>query len=85
MFCTGRVDASGVVDMRGSYEAPPGPDWSWRIELSMASADTLCMRMFNIDPQGLEELAVQSDYARDAQATSLDSVPMIANQSATQF
>ncbi|MDZ4811297.1 MAG: DUF1579 family protein [Pseudomonadota bacterium] len=80
MFCTGSVNASGDVDMRGSYAAPPGPDWGWRISLSMASADRLCMQMFNIDPHGLEELAVKADYLRDAQARSLDSGSTVANR-----
>jgi Protein of unknown function (DUF1579) len=27
MACQGTIDATGTIDLRGSYEAPPGPDW----------------------------------------------------------
>ena len=26
--------ASGTIAVRGSYAAPPGPDWGWRIEIA---------------------------------------------------
>src|SRR5688500_9674809 len=31
MACNGTVDDSGAIIVLGSYEAPPGPDWGWRI------------------------------------------------------
>ncbi len=65
LICSGGVNASGAVAVTGSYQAPPGPDWGWRIELSMPAPDSLCMRMFNIEPNGDEELAVQADFVRD--------------------
>jgi hypothetical protein len=65
LMCSGGVDASGAVAVTGSYQAPPGPDWGWRIELSMPAPDSLCMRMFNIEPDGSEELAVQADFVRE--------------------
>lgn len=65
MFCTGKAQEDGRAILRGSYAAPPGPDWGWRIEFSMPIADTLTLRMFNIDPNAIEELAVQADFVRD--------------------
>jgi hypothetical protein len=62
MPCTGRAEA-GVVDVRGTYAAPPGPDWGWRTRLS-ATPGTLSMVMFNITPDGHEELAVDAQYRR---------------------
>ena len=54
----------GIIVVRGSYPAPTGPDWGWRIELDLRLADQLQMRMVNITPDGQEMLAVQAVYAR---------------------
>ena len=56
--------ADGAVDVRGSYAAPPGPDWGWRITTRSVSASELQIVMHNISPEGQEDLAVQIDYAR---------------------
>ena len=61
MFCTGTASA-GVVNLRGSYEAPPGPDWGWSISIRCRSAGELQIVMHNISPEGQEDLAVQFDY-----------------------
>lgn len=63
MICTGTVDADGTLNVRGSYAAPPGPDWGWRTRLG-AAGDRLSMVMFNITPDGQEELAVEAEYLR---------------------
>ncbi len=63
MFCTGSV-AEGAVDVRGSYAAPPGPDWGWRITIRSVTPDELQIVMHNISPEGEEDLAVQADYRR---------------------
>jgi hypothetical protein len=55
-----------MVVVRGSYPAPTGPDWGWRIELDLRLADQLQMRMVNITPDGQEMLAVQAVYARSS-------------------
>ncbi len=62
-FCTGTA-AEGSVDLRGSYAAPPGPDWGWRIVIRSISANELQIVMHNISPEGQEDLAVQLDYTR---------------------
>jgi hypothetical protein len=33
MACRGAVGPDGAIDVRGTYAAPPGPDWGWRIVL----------------------------------------------------
>ncbi len=58
--------SDGIVVIRGSYPAPIGPDWGWRIELDLRLAEQLQMRMVNITPDGEEMLAVQAVYARAA-------------------
>ena len=63
MFCTGAASDGGAT-LRGSYEAPPGPDWGWRITIRSVSADELQILMHNISPEGQEDLAVQADLTR---------------------
>ncbi len=63
MACAGTVSDEGVIDLRGSYEAPPGPDWGWRIVVS-SSESGLEMAMYNVTPEGEEELAVRARYTR---------------------
>jgi hypothetical protein len=48
----------------GSYAAPPGPDWGWRIEIAAEQCKALRLVMFNIWPDGKEELAVEAAYVR---------------------
>ena len=63
LFCKGRVADDGVIHLLGSYEAPPDPDWGWRTEIRSAS-DSLTILMFNVSPDGVEELAVEGNYRR---------------------
>jgi Protein of unknown function (DUF1579) len=64
MSCRGAIDEQGEVNLRGSYEAPPGPDWGWRIVITPDAARELRLVMFNCSPEGAEELAVRADYRR---------------------
>lgn len=50
--------------MQGSYPAPEGPPWSWRIGISFAVEGELILTMHNISPEGVEELAVEGIYRR---------------------
>ncbi len=56
---------TGGVDVRGTYAAPPGPDWGWRIILTPADESRLRLTMHNITPAGLEEPAVEAFYRRE--------------------
>ena len=64
MPCSGPVSSDGVLRATGSYPAPTGPDWHWRIELSSPEPDRLLMRMYNIKPDATEALAVEASYSR---------------------
>jgi hypothetical protein len=64
MSCQGTLAQQGTIDLRGSYEAPPGPDWGWRIVITSPSDNDLQIIMYNCTPEGLEELVVQADYKR---------------------
>jgi hypothetical protein len=61
--CTGTA-ADRSAELRGSYAAPPGPDWGWRITIRSVSPDKLTIVMDNISHEGQEDLAVQIDYTR---------------------
>lgn len=62
--CTGSIQENGTIQVQGSYPAPPGPDWGWRITIAKHSDNELQMLMHNITPDGTEDLAVQADYTR---------------------
>jgi hypothetical protein len=63
MSCAGGA-ANGSAELRGSYEAPPGPDWGWIINIRSVSPSELEIVMHNVSPEGQEDLAVQLDYTR---------------------
>ncbi len=63
MACSGPASDDGTLTVRGSYAAPPGPDWGWRIDLT-PGGDTLRIVHHNVWPEGKEELAVDSSYTR---------------------
>ena len=59
----GTVDEHGCVSVLGSYEAPPDPDWGWRIEV-VPEGKSLRIIMHNISPDEQEVLAVRATYER---------------------
>jgi hypothetical protein len=65
MLCTGST-TDGSAELHGSYEAPPGPDWGWRITIRSISMTELQIVMHNIWPEGQEDLAVRIDYRRNS-------------------
>jgi hypothetical protein len=67
MAFQGTIESTGTIDLRGSYEAPPGPDWGWRIVINAPSDDNLKLVMYNLSPEGEEELAVEANYKRAQQ------------------
>jgi hypothetical protein len=63
--CSGPADGD-VVALRGTYAAPSGPDWGWRIDL-IPTAATLRVVMHNVFPAemgGQEAIAVEAEYSR---------------------
>jgi hypothetical protein len=65
MSFSGACDEDATVKVRGSYPAPAGPDWGWRIEVHPGAA-SWTLRMFNITPDGHEMLAVEAALSRAA-------------------
>ncbi len=64
LACEGTLDADGSISVQGSYAAPPGPDWGWRIGIRTGDGPALRVVMHNITPDGQEALAVEAAYAR---------------------
>jgi len=67
MALQGPGSSASTISLRGSYAAPPGPDWGWRIDLAPEEDGTLRLVMFNVWPEsegGKEELAVEATYTR---------------------
>jgi hypothetical protein len=64
MACRGTPGSNGEISVQGSYAVPPGPDWGWRTIIRPQENQSLQIIMFNIWPDGREELAVETDYTR---------------------
>lgn len=64
MICQGTTAEQGVITVRGSYAAPPGPDWGWQIDIVPGSNDTFQLVMYNILPDGDSHRAVEATYRR---------------------
>ena len=60
---SGTIDEQGAVDLYGTYEVPNHPDWGWRIVIG-APENTLQITMYNVSPEGAEDLAVQANYRK---------------------
>lgn len=64
MHMDGRLELNGRLDLFGTYPAPPDPDWGWRIVIDPHDAESFRLRMFNIAPQGPEQIAVDTLFRR---------------------
>ena len=53
-----------VFSVKGSYPAPPDPDWGWWIDIEPEDKDTFRMVMHNVSPEGRASLAVEARYTR---------------------
>lgn len=64
MPLVGPMGSEETLIARGSYSAPTGPDWGWRIALTPA-ADLIRVVMHNLWPDGsAEDIAVEAEYRR---------------------
>jgi hypothetical protein len=64
MTFRGEAYADGQLSAVGSYSAPEGPDWGWRIVVAANPGGGFALRMYNIPPDSGEELAVEAHWQR---------------------
>lgn len=66
MICEGALE-NDVISIKGFYPVPDHPDWGWRTEIDFQDENLFKFTMYNVTPEGVEELAVEAIYARSAQ------------------
>lgn len=55
---------NGVISTKANYTQPEYSDWAWRISLETTDENSFSITMFNIFPDGNEELAVDARFKR---------------------
>jgi hypothetical protein len=63
MACEGKIGDDGAVDVRGSYQAPPGPDCGWRIVIR-PGGQRIEVAMENVSPEGKVDGGVWMNYEK---------------------
>jgi hypothetical protein len=64
MLCEGAIEPNGTIWVKGSYAAPPDPDWGWQISIELQADDLFRFMMHNISPDNKKMLAVEVTYTR---------------------
>lgn len=64
MVSEGETDADGSISLKGFYTVPGYPEWGWRTVFDFQSDDSFKIIMYNVSPEGTEEIAVEAVYAR---------------------
>jgi hypothetical protein len=59
MILSGHLGNDQSVSLFGTYAAPPGPDWGWRILIERFAPLFWDIQMFNVPPDGNESLAFE--------------------------
>jgi hypothetical protein len=63
MFCEGSAGGNGKVSLKGSYAVPDHADWGWRTDIIPSESEFQYV-MYNVSPEGIEELAVETTFVR---------------------
>lgn len=63
MLSDGKVAEDGSISVKGYYKVEGHPDWGWRTDI-IPSGQSLRIVMYNVSPEGSEELAVETHFAR---------------------
>ena len=63
MVSDGTFGEDGAISVKGYYKVPDNPDWGWRTDI-IPGDDSLRIVMYNVSPEDIEELAVETDFAR---------------------
>ena len=63
MLLAGKISEQDAVELSGTYQVPNHPDWGWKIHIAPVVA-ALQIMMYNVTPEGEEDLAVSADYKK---------------------
>ncbi len=63
MLCNGSFTDEGGISVLGHYAVPDHPDWGWRTDI-IQSPDGFRYVMYNVTPEGAEQIAVETDFTR---------------------
>lgn len=63
MLCNGEAGPDGRISVIGYYSVPNSPDWGWRTEIA-PGGDGFRYAMYNVSPDAVEELAVETEFTR---------------------
>ncbi len=63
MLSDGTVEDDGSISVKGHYKVKDHPDWGWRTDI-IPGDDSLRIVMYNVSPDGEEEIAVETDFTR---------------------
>jgi hypothetical protein len=59
----GKSSEDGSISVKGYYKVEGHPDWGWRTDI-IPNGEELRIVMYNVSPEGDEELAVETDFHR---------------------
>lgn len=64
LISEGAKSENNFVSLKGFYQVPEHPDWGWRKVIESENSDSFKITMFNVSPEGVEDLAVEAIYER---------------------
>jgi len=62
MLCRGPATDDDSATLKGSFAAPPGPDWGWDIVLTPVPGQSFTIVMHVYSPEGEQGPAVEASY-----------------------
>lgn len=64
LISEGIKEADESVNLKGFYQVPDHPDWGWRTVIESENETLFKITMYNVTPEGTEDLAVEAIYER---------------------
>lgn len=52
------------ISLKGFYQVPGHEDWGWRTDIVFTDSNSFKIVMYNVSPEGAEDLAVEAIYER---------------------
>lgn len=63
MNCVGTIEGDRI-SVKAHYTQPEYADWAWRTTLEFISENSFEFKMYNVEPNGTEHIAVESKFER---------------------